>query len=78
MQGRDYIIKLTDFGISQKLSTGYNYSHEHAGTLPYCSPEVLKGEPYNQKTDIWALGCILYEMICLKRAFDASNEHDLT
>ena len=40
------------------------------GTLPYCSPEVLRGQPYNYKTDVWALGCILYELVTSKRAFD--------
>jgi len=47
------------------------------GTLPYCSPEILKDEPYNQKTDIWALGCILYEMCARKRAFDSESEEGL-
>ena len=63
MAGRDQQLKLTDFGISQNLSPGYNFTHEFAGTLSYCSPEVLKGEPYNSKADIWALGCILYELV---------------
>jgi serine/threonine protein kinase len=35
---------------------------------------VLKDEPYNQKTDVWALGCILYELCTLNRAFDADSE----
>lgn len=42
ISGRDYDLKLTDFGISQKLAPGHNYSHTAIGTLPYCSPEVLK------------------------------------
>lgn len=59
------------------MSPGYNFSHEFNGTLPYCSPEIFKGEPYNQKTDVWALGCILYEMIVGKRAFDFQSEEAL-
>lgn len=47
ISGRDYVIKLTDFGISQKLSTGYDKTHSNAGTLPYCSPEVINGDAYN-------------------------------
>ena len=74
MLGSDHIIKLTDFGIAQKLTEGYNFSHDFAGTLPYSSPEVIKGEPYNAKTDVWALGCILYELVAGKRAFDFANE----
>ena len=68
LSGRDYILKLTDFGISQNLQN--NYSYDFKGTMPYCSPEVLNGQPYNQKTDIWALGCILYELIACRRAFN--------
>ena len=37
------------------------------------SPEVCENKPYNYKSDLWALGCILYEMCTLKHAFDASN-----
>ena len=44
------------------------------GSLNYCSPEILSGEPYNQKTDVWALGCILYEMITTKKAFSGGTE----
>ena len=77
MTGRDYDLKLTDFGISQNLSANYNLAHEFIGTLPYCSPEILKGEPYNQSTDIWALGCILYELVTRKKAFNSNSEEQL-
>ena len=62
--------------ISQNLS-GYNYSHQFTGTLPYCSPEVLQDQPYNHKTDIWALGCILYEMVTSNPAFNEFGEEAL-
>lgn len=35
------------------------------------APEVLEGKSYNTKSDIWALGCIVYEMLALRRAFEA-------
>ncbi len=38
---------------------------------------MLQDQPYNQKTDIWALGCILYEIVTLKRAFDSEGEDAL-
>jgi serine/threonine protein kinase len=47
------------------------------GTLPYCSPEVCKGEAYNQKTDVWALGCILYEICTNRRAFNDPYENQI-
>lgn len=34
---------------------------------------MLQGKPYDGKTDVWAIGCVLYEMCALKKAFDASN-----
>jgi serine/threonine protein kinase len=46
----------------------------HGLKCPYFwprSPELFKNKPYNHKSDIWALGCILYELCTLKHAFDA-------
>ena len=43
------------------------------GTPYYMSPEIFKNKPYNHKSDIWALGCVLYEMVTLKHAFDGNS-----
>ena len=43
------------------------------GTPYYLSPEVFENKPYGYKSDIWAIGCILYELCTLKKAFDAKN-----
>lgn len=43
------------------------------GTPCYISPELCEGRPYDEKSDIWALGCVLYEMCSLRKAFDAAN-----
>ena len=45
--------------------------------MRYMSPEALGGEPFNEKTDVWALGCILHEMITLKPSFHAGSEEGL-
>lgn len=47
------------------------------GTPYYASPEVWKDLPYNEKSDIWSLGCILYEMICLKPPFFSDDLEEL-
>ncbi len=41
------------------------------------SPEILHNKPYNHKSDVWALGCILYELATLKHAFDAKTLYTL-
>ncbi|XP_075193883.1 serine/threonine-protein kinase Nek5-like [Anomaloglossus baeobatrachus] len=43
------------------------------GTPYYLSPEICENRPYNNKTDIWALGCVLYELCTLKHPFEAGN-----
>ena len=44
-----------------------------AGTPHYLSPEVCQGQRYDQKSDMWALGCVLYELCALRKPFDGSN-----
>ena len=67
-------VKLGDFGIAKQLSAkGDMASTSTVCTPSYMSPELCKGEDYDEKSDIWALGCILYELVTLERAFQASN-----
>ena len=47
------------------------------GTPYYVSPELWKNKPYNAKSDIWALGCLLYEMITGKPPFDSNDMRGL-
>ncbi|GLH03286.1 Eukaryotic translation initiation factor 2-alpha kinase [Gryllus bimaculatus] len=64
------MIKIGDFGIS-KILASKSKANTVVGTPCYMSPELCQGRPYNNKSDIWALGCVLYEMLTLKRAFEA-------
>lgn len=66
------VVKTGDFGISKILSSK-SKAVTVVGTPCYISPELCEGKPYNQKSDIWAVGCILYELLTLKKAFEAST-----
>ncbi|GLG93935.1 Serine/threonine-protein kinase PLK4, partial [Gryllus bimaculatus] len=69
---KDGTVKVGDFGISKMMSTR-GQANTVLGTPYYISPEMCEGKQYDQKSDIWALGCILYEMICLQKTFEGSN-----
>ena len=64
----DNIIKIIDFGFSSDLKDSDMYS-TICGTPMYMSPELLKCESYNKKTDLWSLGVITYELIHHKNPF---------
>ena len=65
------VVKICDFGISKFLTQ--TNAMTTVGTAHYMSPEVVEGKAYNKKSDVWSLGCILYELITLKRAFDGTS-----
>ena len=68
------LLKLGDFGISKVLEGTAGLAETHVGTPYYMSPELIRGDKYNDRSDIWACGCVLYEMLSLKKVFDASNQ----
>jgi len=67
------IVKLGDFGISKVLQSTMECAQTAIGTPYYLSPEICENKPYNYKSDIWSLGCVLYELTTLKHAFDANS-----
>jgi len=67
------MVKLGDFGISRVLEGTSDAAMSTVGTPYYMSPEVCRNDPYNWKSDVWALGCVLYELCALKRAFESSS-----
>ena len=66
-------IKLGDFGIAKCLNKSMGKAYTVVGTPYYLSPEIINNEPYDFKSDIWALGILLYEMCMLKLPFDSNN-----
>ena len=64
-----------DLGIAKVLSPNTMFARTIVGTPYYLSPELCEDKPYNEKSDVWALGVVLYEM-CTggKHPFDAQNE----
>ncbi|NXO50438.1 NEK11 kinase, partial [Aramus guarauna] len=70
---KNNLLKIGDFGVSCLLMGSCDLATTFTGTPYYMSPEALKHQGYNTKSDIWSLGCILYEMCCMNHAFTGHN-----
>ncbi|NXF18546.1 NEK3 kinase, partial [Rhodinocichla rosea] len=66
-------VKLGDFGSARLLAHPVSYACTYVGTPYYVPPEIWGSLPYNNKSDIWSLGCILYELCTLKHPFQAKS-----
>nr|XP_048272881.1 serine/threonine-protein kinase Nek11 isoform X2 [Myodes glareolus] len=66
-------LKIGDFGVSRLLMGSCELATTLTGTPHYMSPEALKHQGYDAKSDIWSLACILYEMCCMDHAFSGSS-----
>ncbi|XP_003270172.2 serine/threonine-protein kinase Nek5 isoform X2 [Nomascus leucogenys] len=71
------VAKLGDFGIARVLNNSMELARTCIGTPYYLSPEICQNKPYNNKTDIWSLGCVLYELCTLKHPFEGNNLQQL-
>ena len=81
-------VKLLDFGLAKAVLTAAldsraeTHTSPHsdagavAGTAPYMSPEQARGQEADRRSDIWAFGCVLYEMLAGKRAFEGATFSD--
>ncbi|XP_073900021.1 serine/threonine-protein kinase Nek4 isoform X3 [Castor canadensis] len=74
---RTNIIKVGDLGIARVLENNGDMASTLIGTPYYMSPELFSNKPYNYKSDVWALGCCVYEMATLKHAFNAKDMNSL-
>ncbi|MBZ3870265.1 Serine/threonine-protein kinase Nek10 [Sciurus carolinensis] len=65
-------VTVTDFGLAKQKQENSKLTSV-VGTILYSCPEVLKSEPYGEKADVWAAGCILYQMATLSPPFCSTN-----
>jgi len=72
-----FALKLGDFGIAKVLNSTLELAKTQIGTPFYMSPELINNKPYSYKSDIWGLGCVLYEIVNGQRAFDAQSLNGL-
>lgn len=71
---REGMVKVADFGIAQAISKKtITFGGNIVGSVHYISPEQAKGEPVSPATDIYSLGCVLYEMLTGRMPFDADS-----
>lgn len=76
LKSQDKLLKIGDFGTTCHVTEGQPYT-EYVATRWYRSPECLLTEGwYNSKMDIWAAGCVLYEMSNGHPLFDGENQYD--
>ncbi|XP_042359599.1 serine/threonine-protein kinase Nek2 [Plectropomus leopardus] len=70
-------VKLGDFGLARILNHDTSFAKTFVGTPYYMSPEQMDRMSYNEKSDIWSLGCLLYELCALSPPFTAYNQKEL-
>ncbi|OBT42342.1 NEK protein kinase [Pseudogymnoascus sp. WSF 3629] len=74
--GDDNSVKLGDFGLS-KIMQSHDFASTYVGTPFYMSPEICAAERYTLKSDIWSLGCIIYELCSREPPFNAKSHFQL-
>lgn len=72
---RDGGIKIGDLNVAKVAKHGFVYTQ--TGTPYYASPEVWRDQPYDSRSDIWSLGCIIYEMAALNPPFRSTDMEEL-
>ena len=76
-RGENTICLLGDFGVSCEITAMTSLVHAQTGTIFVRSPELIEGLPYDMSTDIWSLGCLLYEICELERPFNGVKNAEI-
>ena len=63
------LIKLADFGLAKKFKVGEMWAESLVGTPGTLSPERIQQKKYDKKSDIWGLGCVMYELMTKNKPF---------
>ncbi|KAI1502000.1 kinase-like domain-containing protein [Biscogniauxia marginata] len=74
--GENDSVKLGDFGLS-KMIQSHDFASTYVGTPFYMSPEICAAERYTLKSDIWSLGCVIYELCAREPPFNAKSHYQL-
>lgn len=74
--GSDNSVKLGDFGLSKQMQS-HDFASTYVGTPFYMSPEICAAEKYTLRSDIWAVGCIMYELCQKEPPFNARTHIQL-
>ncbi|CAF3810359.1 unnamed protein product [Rotaria magnacalcarata] len=69
----EYRVKITDFGLAKLRNSDCSKMTSVVGTMYYACPEIIQHMKYNEKADVWSLGCVLYHMVALVPPFYTSN-----
>ncbi|KAL8610125.1 hypothetical protein ACOMHN_024591 [Nucella lapillus] len=73
MLGQNDKVTITDFGLAKQKHSDCSKMMSVVGTILYSCPEIVQNQPYGEKADMWALGCILYQMAMLEPPFFSNN-----
>ena len=71
--GESGAVKLLDFGVAKLVGEDLTADGSPLGTVTYMSPEQVRGEPLDGRTDLWSLGVVFYEMLTARRPFQGDE-----
>jgi serine/threonine protein kinase len=73
VEGDDPVVKVLDFGIAKKLGSNLTGTGKAFGTPSYMSPEQAQNKPIDRRSDLYSLGCVLFQLVSGKPPFDGDN-----